>query len=109
MVEVTVNITGATFTLTAGTFTSTGTEVFKGAIAQTLTGAVTFNKLTINNPNGLTINNDVTVNAILTFPTLTQEILLQVQITLSYQMGELLLSRVRAEDGLLVTLENIWP
>jgi hypothetical protein len=64
----TLNIIGATYTLVAGIFTSTGTEVFKGAMAQTLTGAgITFNNLTMNNASGLTINNDLSVSGTLKF------------------------------------------
>ncbi|MDP1665305.1 MAG: hypothetical protein Q8L79_09270 [Methylobacter sp.] len=62
----------ATTTLTgnfsnSGTFTaSTGTWVFSGSSAQSLTGATSFNNLTLNNAAGLTLNNGVTVSNTLT-------------------------------------------
>jgi MSHA biogenesis protein MshQ len=62
----------ATTTLTgnfsnSATFTAgTGTWVFLGASAQSLTGATSFNNLTLSNAAGLTLNNDVTVFGTLT-------------------------------------------
>ena len=61
-----VNV-GGNWNLSSGSFTSsTGTVVFNGTGAQTISGSTTFGNLTINNSNGVTINNPVTVNAALT-------------------------------------------
>jgi len=49
-----------------GTFTtSNGTITFNGTSAQAITGANTFNNLTINNSNGVTANASQTVNGVL--------------------------------------------
>jgi len=62
----------ATTTLTgnfsnSGTFTaSTGTWVFSGSSAQSFTGVTSFNKLTVNNATGVSLNNNVSVSALLT-------------------------------------------
>jgi LPXTG-site transpeptidase (sortase) family protein len=51
-----------------GTFThNNGTVNFNGAAAQSISGATTFNNLTLNNANGLTINAAETINGVLTF------------------------------------------
>lgn len=61
----------ATTTLTgnfsnSGTFTaSTGTWVFSGSSAQSFTGVTSFNKLTVNNATGVSLNNNVSVSALL--------------------------------------------
>ena len=52
----------------AGTFNAnTSTFTFNGTSPQSLTGATTFNNFIMNNANGLSLNNDVTVNATCTF------------------------------------------
>ena len=51
----------------SGTFTQrSGTVTLSGTSAQTMTGATTFYNLTLNNSNGLNINNNETINHILT-------------------------------------------
>ena len=76
--------TGSTFTASTyshsvgGDFSNTGTFnantstfTFNGTAAQSITGATTFNNLTLNNTDaggiGLTLNDDVTVSSVLTF------------------------------------------
>jgi len=50
----------------SGTFTAgTSTVTFNGAAQQTLTGATTFNNLTVNNANGITLNSSQTVSGTL--------------------------------------------
>lgn len=49
-------------TFTPGALTVT----FSGALAQSMTGATTFNNLTMNNATGLTINSNATVSSVLT-------------------------------------------
>lgn len=52
----------------SGTFNSgTGVFTFNGANAQSLTGATTFTNMTLNNGNGLTLNNSATVTGTLNF------------------------------------------
>ncbi|MBI1732533.1 MAG: hypothetical protein HYR49_07160 [Gammaproteobacteria bacterium] len=52
----------------SGTFNSgTGTFTFNGSAAQSVTGATTFTNMTLDNGSGLTLNNDVTANTLLTF------------------------------------------
>ena len=58
----------------AGNFTNNGiythnngTILFNGGSPQSITGATTFNNLTLNNANGLAINSTETVNGVLTF------------------------------------------
>jgi hypothetical protein len=61
----TINISG-TWT-NNGTFTpNTGTVNFNGSAAQTISGATTFNNLTVNNASGVTISASDTVNGVLT-------------------------------------------
>jgi autotransporter-associated beta strand protein len=49
-----------------GTFTSTGSTIqFNGSSAQQITGATTFDNLTLNNAAGLTLNNATTVSSVL--------------------------------------------
>jgi hypothetical protein len=53
-----------------GTFTSgTGTTIFNGTAAQTISGSsnTTFNNLTLNNATGLTVSKGITINGTLTF------------------------------------------
>lgn len=54
------------FTNTAGFTAETSTVTFGGSSAQSLTGAATFNNLTMNNAAGLTLNNTVAVDGTLT-------------------------------------------
>lgn len=54
------------FTNTAGFTAGTSTVTFGGSSAQSLTGAATFNNLTMNNAAGLTLNNTVAVDGTLT-------------------------------------------
>lgn len=49
-----------------GTYTDNGTTGFIGSAAQSITGATTFNNLTINNAAGLTLNSVSTVKGTLT-------------------------------------------
>jgi LPXTG-site transpeptidase (sortase) family protein len=58
----------------AGNFTNNGsfthnnsTVLFNGGVLQSITGATTFNNLSLNNANGLTINANEIVNGVLTF------------------------------------------
>lgn len=60
-----INVLG-NFTNTAGFAAGTSTFTFGGSAAQSLTGATTFNNLTMNNPAGLTLNNTVAVDGTLT-------------------------------------------
>ena len=58
----TLNVKGNWTTYSAAGFTEgTGTVVFNGTSAQTITGAESFYKFDLNNSTGLTINNDVTI------------------------------------------------
>jgi CSLREA domain-containing protein len=60
---------GGNFTFSGGTFTAgTGTFNFNGSGAQTISGGSvpSFNNLTINNANGVSMSNNVTVGAALT-------------------------------------------
>jgi hypothetical protein len=53
-----------------GTFTNgSGTTIFNGASAQTISGTsnTTFNNLTLNNSSGLTVSKGITINGTLTF------------------------------------------
>ena len=51
----------------AGTFTAgRSVAILNGSSAQTLTGATSFKNLTINNASGITLNNNATVDSILT-------------------------------------------
>jgi MSHA biogenesis protein MshQ len=51
-----------------GNFTSgSGTWTFNGIAAQSVTGAVTFSQLTINNANGVTLNSNLTVSKLMNF------------------------------------------
>jgi LPXTG-site transpeptidase (sortase) family protein len=50
-----------------GTYThNNGTVLFNGGASQSITGTTTFNNLSLNNANGLTINANETVNSVLT-------------------------------------------
>jgi hypothetical protein len=52
----------------AGTLTPNGRMVrFQGSAAQAITGATTFDQLRVQNPAGVTLNNDITVNIGLDF------------------------------------------
>lgn len=61
----TIEVTGSGWTKSGGTFTATGTALFSGAAAQTISGAsaTTFNNLTIANTSatGVTLAQPVTV------------------------------------------------
>src|SRR5262249_48239825 len=69
-----LDVTASNFALTVkknwsnnGTFTArSGTVTLSGTVAQILSGATTFNNLTLNNTVGLTLSSSVTVNATLT-------------------------------------------
>jgi len=51
----------------SGTFTAgTSTWMFSGSSAQSVTGVTSFNKLTVNNANGVSLNNNVSVGTLLT-------------------------------------------
>ncbi|MBI3365091.1 MAG: T9SS type A sorting domain-containing protein [Ignavibacteriae bacterium] len=55
------------WTQSGGTFTATnGAVIFNGSTAQTLSGTSQFADLTINNANGVSLSNTVTVNGTLT-------------------------------------------
>lgn len=49
-----------------GSYSGNGTTVLRGSIAQSVTGATSFNHLTLNNAAGATLNDPVNVNGILT-------------------------------------------
>jgi autotransporter-associated beta strand protein len=49
-----------------GSIISNGTVSFTGSSGQTITGVTSFQNLSMNNAAGLTLNNDVTVNGVLT-------------------------------------------
>ncbi|MCX6229932.1 MAG: CHRD domain-containing protein [Bacteroidetes bacterium] len=70
-ISVTGNASPGTFVgdwTLGGTFTpGTQTVTFNSTSAQQITGATAFSSLTLNNANGLSINNDVTINGTLTF------------------------------------------
>lgn len=55
------------FTNSGGFNAGTSTVSFAGSSAQSITGATTFNNLTMSNASGLTINNDISVGGTLTF------------------------------------------
>ena len=77
IIESGATLNQASYTLTVGgsftnngTFTNgSGTTIFNGASAQTISGTsnTTFNNLTLNNSSGLTVSKGITINGILTF------------------------------------------
>ncbi len=67
----TLTLTGAgTAIFNSGTFNATSsTIIYQGVVAQVVTGNIAYNNLTINNPAGVSLAGDTTVNGLLSLAT----------------------------------------